>query len=108
VTTSSTDEEVWVDVRDEGSGIPPFEQERIFEQFFRGKETRMQKVAGAGLGLSLVKGIVEANGGRVTLETRVGVGSTFRLIFPLRRGLDAPEPQARSPVRGSAEGVVEQ
>lgn len=108
VTTSSTDEEVWVDVRDEGSGIPPFEQERIFEQFYRGKEIRMQKVGGAGLGLSLVKGIVEANGGRVTLETRVGVGSTFRLIFPLRRGLDAPEPQARSPVRGSAEGVVEQ
>jgi len=108
VATSSTEEEVWVDVRDEGKGIPPFEQERIFEQFYRGKEIRRQNVGGAGLGLSLVKRIVEAHGGRVTLKTGVGVGSTFRLAFPLRRGLHAPEPQARSPVRDSAEGVVEQ
>jgi signal transduction histidine kinase len=108
VATSSTEKEAWVEVTDEGSGIPASERERIFEQFYRGKEVRKQKVGGAGLGLPLVRGIVESFGGRVTLETRVGVGSTFRLIFPLHRRSNTPEPQARPPVPASAKGVVEQ
>jgi signal transduction histidine kinase len=107
VTTSSTDEEAWVDVKDEGPGIPPSEQERIFEQFFRGEKIRMRNAGGAGLGLSLVKGIVEANDGRVTLETSVGVGSTFRLTFPLYREMEAPESQTRPPKQTSAEGMVD-
>ncbi|MFN2557939.1 MAG: ATP-binding protein [Nitriliruptorales bacterium] len=71
-------------VRDEGEGIPPEEQARIFERFHRG-EGGSRIHGGAGLGLSIVAAIAEAHGGRVELRSRPGAGATFTLVIPARQ-----------------------
>jgi signal transduction histidine kinase len=77
---------VTVRVRDRGQGIPPGRREHIFEPFFRGR----QGPAGSGLGLAICRGFVEANGGRISLQTRKGEGTAFAVTFPLAER--APEP----------------
>lgn len=72
---------IWV--RDEGEGIEPHEQQRIFERF-AGTGARAAEGHGAGLGLAIVKAIAEAHGGRVELESEPGFGSTFSLIIPVQ------------------------
>jgi signal transduction histidine kinase len=67
-------------VRDTGSGIPADELPRIWERLFRGDSSRAER--GLGLGLSLVKAIVEAHGGTVSVESAVGKGSTFTVALP--------------------------
>lgn len=74
-------------VTDDGAGVPPAERERIFERFFRGRDSR-RRSEGSGLGLSIVAAIADAHGGRATLDPPSGDGSTFGIIFPLRRGAD--------------------
>jgi signal transduction histidine kinase len=71
-------------VRDTGPGIPADELPRIFERLFRGDQSRAER--GLGLGLSLVKAIVEAHRGTVTVETEPGKGSVFVVSLPLRDG----------------------
>ncbi len=68
-------------VRDQGIGIPPEEQSRIFERFFRGSNVS-GRIEGAGIGLSGVRQIVEQHGGTVTVESTEGKGSTFTVRFP--------------------------
>jgi signal transduction histidine kinase len=68
-------------VSDTGSGIPPEEIPRIWERLFRGDTSRAER--GLGLGLSLVKAIVEAHGGSVEVESTVGSGSTFTISLPM-------------------------
>jgi signal transduction histidine kinase len=68
-------------VRDSGRGIPPDEQSRIWERLFRGDRSRTER--GLGLGLSLVKAIVEAHGGTVTVTSEPGRGSTFTVTLPV-------------------------
>jgi signal transduction histidine kinase len=70
---------IWV--RDQGAGIEPEDQERVFDRFVRGGKGA-RRSSGAGLGLSLVRAIVEAHGGRVDLVSAPGVGSTFTLVLP--------------------------
>jgi signal transduction histidine kinase len=77
--------EVLVEVADEGIGIPLAEQERIFEKFYRIGRSETQGRRGSGVGLALVKHIVEAHGGRVSLESRPGAGSRFTLHLPALR-----------------------
>lgn len=74
-------EQIWVAivVRDTGPGILPKEQERVFDRFFRGNLAESGHIAGAGLGLSIAQAIVQAHGGRVTMESEPGLGSTFTL-----------------------------
>ena len=72
-------------VRDTGIGIAEDEQERIFEAFQRGGRERRRSTEGTGLGLTLSKRIVELHGGRLWMESEVGVGSTFGFTIPLRR-----------------------
>jgi two-component system, OmpR family, sensor kinase len=67
-------------VSDSGPGIPAAERDEIFERFHRGGGRRRSE--GAGLGLSIVRAIAEAHGGRVELDTREGAGATFTLIVP--------------------------
>ena len=84
--------EVWIAIEDRGLGIPPSEKERIFEPFFRGEEAQARQIRGSGLGLSLVQRIVEAHGGRVTLESEPGRGSTFTIALPVSSAAASPAP----------------
>jgi len=70
-------------VRDEGIGVPPEEQSRIFEKFVRGEAAKRACIQGTGIGLSMVKEIVDAHHGRVTLHSDVGRGSSFIVELPL-------------------------
>ncbi len=70
-------------VEDEGIGIHPDELGKVFEKFFQGRNAIDRSARGTGLGLTLVKHIVEAHGGSVRVESRLGHGSTFSLVFPI-------------------------
>ena len=72
--------EFWI--TDTGEGIPVGDQKHIFERFARVKNSR-RRSPGSGLGLAIVKAIIEAHGGHIHLQSRLGVGSTFMLIFPV-------------------------
>jgi len=69
-------------VRDSGRGIPPESVSHIFERFYRVPEQE-STTAGTGLGLTIAKRIIENHGGYVTLQSEVGVGSTFSVILPV-------------------------
>jgi two-component system phosphate regulon sensor histidine kinase PhoR len=73
-------------VSDQGIGIEPGEVAKIFDKFYRVKHPRTRQVIGTGLGLSLVKGLIEAHRGSVEVESRLGVGSTFRVLLPIAPG----------------------
>lgn len=70
-------------VKDTGPGIPPEEQEKVFQRFFRSQEARSAGQGGSGLGLSIAKSIAEAHGGKLELESTPGEGSVFRVYLPL-------------------------
>lgn len=74
-----------ISVRDHGVGIPRDEQEKIFDRFHRVGTGLVHDVKGSGLGLSIVRHIVEAHQGRVTVESRPGEGSTFSLWLPIEQ-----------------------
>ncbi|MCJ7513698.1 MAG: GAF domain-containing sensor histidine kinase [Anaerolineales bacterium] len=82
-------------VRDSGRGIPPDSIAHIFERFYRVPEQE-STTAGTGLGLTIAKRIVENHGGRVTLESEVGVGSTFTVLLPVGPR-DPPAPPTVTP-----------
>jgi signal transduction histidine kinase len=77
-------------VRDTGPGIPADELPRIFDRLFRGDTSRAER--GLGLGLSLVKAIVEAHGGKVEVSSEPGAGSVFTVRLPLGSSLPATNP----------------
>jgi len=70
-------------VQDTGIGISAEDQQRIFQDFFRTDEAKAMEQQGTGLGLSIVKRIVEIYGGQISLQSEVGVGSTFTFVLPL-------------------------
>jgi len=74
--------EIEIRITDHGTGIPAEEQKHVFDAFFRGKKAVQDQIHGTGLGLHLVKKIVEAHGGTVSLESEVGAGSTFIVRIP--------------------------
>jgi signal transduction histidine kinase len=82
VVTREEGERLRLEVRDQGRGIAPDEQERVFEKFYRSREANTESVRGAGLGLYLVRYFVELHGGTVSLESNVGAGSTFTVSLP--------------------------
>jgi len=83
VSTANTDRSVYVDVEDHGIGISAEDQPKIFEKFYRVSSGLTHETRGSGLGLTLVRHIMDAHNGEVTVNSRVGEGSTFRLSFPL-------------------------
>jgi signal transduction histidine kinase len=91
VHVSASGRRVIVTVTDQGVGIPAHEIDKVFERFFRGGDTHTRAVKGSGLGLTLVKEIVEAHGGTVRVESAVGQGSTFSIELPARTERDDVE-----------------
>jgi signal transduction histidine kinase len=84
-------EELTLEVSDEGPGIPPEDRARIFEAFERRSATH-EEAPGTSLGLWVSRRMVEAHGGRMDLDSRVGYGSTFRVILPALLPLPEPVP----------------
>lgn len=76
--------EVLIEVADEGIGIPPSEVQRIFEKFYRVGRSETQGRRGSGVGLALVKHIIDAHGGRVSVDSWPGAGSRFALHLPVK------------------------
>ncbi|MBV8883594.1 MAG: HAMP domain-containing histidine kinase, partial [Chroococcidiopsidaceae cyanobacterium CP_BM_RX_35] len=75
-------EQALIQVCDKGCGIPLQHQARIFERFYRVDEARARSTGGYGLGLSIVKTLVEGMGGSVTVRSKLGEGSTFTVTLP--------------------------
>jgi two-component system phosphate regulon sensor histidine kinase PhoR len=74
------------EVEDRGMGIEPQHHQRIFERFYRVDKARSRELGGTGLGLAIVKNVAQAFGGEVSVESRPGVGSLFRIRLPLAAG----------------------
>jgi two-component system phosphate regulon sensor histidine kinase PhoR len=73
---------VRVAVRDTGIGIPEADLTRIFERFYRVDRARSRALGGTGLGLSIVKHLVQSLGGEISVESRVGHGTSFSFSLP--------------------------
>jgi signal transduction histidine kinase len=82
-TVQSTDKEMIVNVSDTGLGIPKKHQKNIFKKFYRVEDSLNAKTKGHGLGLSIVKNLVLLNGGKIEVESEVGIGTTFSMKFPI-------------------------
>jgi len=85
VVLSVGEREIRLAVRDTGIGIAPEHLDRIFERFYVVDKSRSRKSGGTGLGLSIVKHIAERHGGRVSVESAPGKGSTFTVVLPVRQ-----------------------
>jgi signal transduction histidine kinase len=85
VETARENGRVAVRVRDRGIGIPAAEQKEIFKKFVRGAAPRTANIKGAGIGLAMVRHIIEAHDGEVRLESEPGKGSTFTILLPLEK-----------------------
>jgi CheY-like chemotaxis protein len=94
VVTRQSGADVVIEVRDTGVGIPEENLERVFEPFFTTKPVGV----GTGLGLSICHGIVSGFGGRMSVESRVSQGSTFRVILPAAAGARPAEPATQASV----------
>ena len=81
VSAEDDGQHVTVSVKDEGIGIAPEHHDRLFERFYRVDKSRSKKVGGTGLGLSIVKHIAVLFGAKLKVESEVGKGSTFFVIF---------------------------
>jgi len=88
VSTRRLGPDVEIQVRDDGSGIPPEIMPRIFEPFTTTKEVGK----GTGLGLAIAKGITERHGGRIELQSELGVGTTFRVFIPVEGKIPEAQP----------------
>ena len=82
VSGKLTADTVILEVADTGIGIPRDDLPRIFERFYRVDKARSRAVGGTGLGLSIVKHLVQSIGGKITVDSRVGSGTTFGIELP--------------------------
>jgi two-component system phosphate regulon sensor histidine kinase PhoR len=82
VLVAGDDTQVWVEVDDDGPGIPLHLQERIFERFYRVDRDRSRELGGTGLGLSIVRNVARRHEGSATVVSQLGEGAAFRMTFP--------------------------
>jgi signal transduction histidine kinase len=83
VGVKSSGDVVELEVADDGIGIPVAEQDRIFSRFFRSSTSQDRAIQGTGLGLVIVKSIVEHHGGEIAVSSQPGVGTTFTVRLPI-------------------------
>ena len=83
ITARANGRFVFITVQDSGIGIEEADQKKIFDRFFRAENAQVQEVPGTGLGLSIVNSLIEMHGGRLSLESELGEGSTFTFSLPL-------------------------
>jgi signal transduction histidine kinase len=84
IETHSADDRAWVSITDTGIGIDESQRERVFQRFVQVDGSSSREFSGTGLGLSLVKGLVELHGGEIHLKSELGKGSRFWFDLPLR------------------------
>lgn len=97
VTVRQSSEGTVLSVADNGPGIPPEERRKVFEKFYQIERYFTGSIQGAGLGLPLVKNLVESYGGHIHLESELGVGSSFTVTLP--PGVDSLVPHAHASAR---------
>jgi two-component system phosphate regulon sensor histidine kinase PhoR len=85
IRTGKENNFAYVEVEDKGIGIPEKDQKKIFDKFFRVSSGNVHNVKGSGIGLSIVKYIMDAHKGEVRLTSKVEEGSIFKLLIPLSR-----------------------
>lgn len=90
VSVSRDGHDAVIAVSDTGEGIPTRDTERVFERFYRVDSARSRATGGTGLGLSIVKHVAESHGGTVSVESELGVGSTFTIRLPVDREGETP------------------
>ena len=101
VAASNDEDAVFIEVSDQGYGIPEADLTRIFEKFYRVPRVEDAGVPGTGLGLALVREIAELHGGSVAVKSEANVGSTFTLRIPQSKAGPSPAP---GPLPGPAQG----
>ena len=105
IKARSVGREVQITVADRGIGIAAAQQENIFKPFYRSPDVVSAQIQGAGLGLSLVQRIVEAHGGRISVESTIGQGSAFTVHLPSASGEAVTRPaSAANPAASGARG----
>lgn len=82
---------IFIEVQDKGIGINEEDQGKVFDKFFRVSSGLVHTTKGTGLGLSLVKQIMDAHKGKIVLKSKIGEGSSFKLLFPLKSQLSNGE-----------------
>ncbi|MBM2810560.1 MAG: multi-sensor signal transduction histidine kinase [Chloroflexi bacterium] len=97
IGVSAGRQEATITVSDAGVGIPRHQWDRIFRPFHRAGEASTAAVAGSGLGLAISKGIVEAHGGRIWVESEPGIGTTF--AFTVTRAHTTEDDESSRPRR---------
>ena len=95
-----------LEMSDTGMGISAEDQTHLFSSFFRSSSANAAAIPGTGLGLSISKGIVEAHGGEISVQSREGHGSMFRIVLPASGALPAREPRHGSRFLALAVPVV--
>jgi signal transduction histidine kinase len=88
---------VAISVADTGIGITLEEKERLFERFFRGNAARQTGASGTGLGMSIVKEILDRHGGSISIDSEPGRGSRFTIYLPLHRAVQAAHAERLQP-----------
>jgi signal transduction histidine kinase len=91
VRLSRTDADAVLDVTDVGIGVPAGDLSHLFDRFHRGTNVDDRRFQGLGLGLYICRAIVDDHGGRIWAESRIGQGTTFHVLLPLKRGEPAPK-----------------
>ncbi|WP_437666676.1 sensor histidine kinase [Sorangium sp. So ce1182] len=97
VSAHVTNRSAQITVRDNGKGIARQEHKRIFEKFYRVDDLLARQQEGSGLGLSIVKHVIRAHGGRILVDSEPGKGSTFTLVLPVRSAPKTSAARRRAP-----------
>ncbi|WP_455006120.1 ATP-binding protein [Corynebacterium propinquum] len=98
-------DEVCIHVSDQGIGIAAADQERVFERFFRVDKARSRQTGGTGLGLAIVKHVIANHGGKISLRSELGEGTTFTLALPRYKGETAEIDQDLETGRSASSGL---